>query len=687
MSARICSRSCKAIATTPAWTMHGHCSLALLSLFCYLSLLGPRAALADVNIFSDITQDATWNLADSPYIITEVINIRARLIIDPGVVVKFTPGSGFNGPDSPNSPSGSIRAVGTAAVPITFTSNSTEPVAGDWGRISLPRNTVSSETIFEHCIFEYGGGSQTAMIEIYGVSPTIRNCLIQQSGSNGVSVEWGLNNPTPMVESCQFMRNRLAAITLDDTATFASIRSNIFQFHTAHPIVTHANSVGALRLNTFVDNTPNAIRILAGEVTTSQVLSSMGVPYVVFGGLIEIGANAELAIDPGVTLKFESGTGITTETLQNGVGILRAIGTASNPILFTSIHEIPTRGDWRGISIISDGPGFITSVVEYCIIEYAGQGGNGAVFISDANPAIRHCSITNSSNDGIQKDASPQNIPIIMQNNIFNNQRFDINNQSTTQMPARSNWWGSSEGALSNNGDVEASGHLASPILLGTPRSPFSLLYPHFAAGDEWLTLLFLTNVDAIDAVVGAQFYDSSGTPAQVQIGSEIASDFEFDITGGATRTIEITASELRTGWIELAPQQRVVSSLVFQSIASGIVENAAGVLPSDIAAEAWVSVNNDLAAGSYVGFGVSNPFAVPIGIIVELIDASGIKQNATRIDLLPMGHTAIFVHQLFVQAEQWNGYIKVLAKPGFIIVPLKVDGDIISTTPANKIR
>ena len=346
---------------------------------------------------------------------------------------------------------------------------------------------------------------------------------------------WRGDSTTPprwsnLVSSCGIA---LAAITLDDTATFASIRSNIFQFHTAHPIVTHANSVGALRLNTFVDNTPNAIRILAGEVTTSQVLSSMGVAYVVFGNLIEIGANAELAIDPGVTLKFESGTGITTETLQNGVGILRAIGTASNPILFTSTHDIPTRGDWRGISIISDNPGFITSVVEYCIIEYAGQGGNGAVFISDANPAIRHCSITNSSNDGIQKDASPQNIPIIMQNNIFDNQRFDINNQSTTQMPARSNWWGSSEGALSNNGDVEASGHLASPILLGTPRSPFSLLYPHFAAGDEWLTLLFFTNVEAMDAVVGAQFYDSSGNPAQVQIGSEIASDLRIRYHGG----------------------------------------------------------------------------------------------------------------------------------------------------------
>ena len=101
-----------------------------------LALAASPTARGDTNVFSDITQDTTWNLAGSPYIVTESVNVRARLIIEPGVVVKFTSGSGFNGADGEESPAGSIRAVGTASIPITFTSNSSNPSAGDWGRIA-----------------------------------------------------------------------------------------------------------------------------------------------------------------------------------------------------------------------------------------------------------------------------------------------------------------------------------------------------------------------------------------------------------------------------------------------------------------------------------------------------------------------------------------------------------------------
>ncbi|MGA8241864.1 MAG: hypothetical protein WB818_14930, partial [Desulfobacterales bacterium] len=110
-----------------------HLSAILISLFV---LTG--TSLAETYVSGNITSDTTWGLAGSPYVVTGDITVYhtsrtngeyfRKLTIEPGVEVRFNPGTGlYIGKDYSGSYGyyGALEAQGTAAAPIVFTSNST----------------------------------------------------------------------------------------------------------------------------------------------------------------------------------------------------------------------------------------------------------------------------------------------------------------------------------------------------------------------------------------------------------------------------------------------------------------------------------------------------------------------------------------------------------------------------------
>lgn len=85
-----------------------------------------------------------------------------------------------------------------------------------------------------------------------------------------------------------------------------------------------------------------------------------GVDYLIANNLQ---INANLTIEPGVTLMFKDEAGIQV----NEEGSLTAIGESSNLIYFTS--EAGVRGSWKGITILSN---HAKNVISYCRVEQAG---------------------------------------------------------------------------------------------------------------------------------------------------------------------------------------------------------------------------------------------------------------------------------------------------------------------------
>ena len=84
---------------------------------------------------------------------------------------------------------------------------------------------------------------------------------------------------------------------------------------------------------------------ISGSLFTNTQWTLSGSPYIISGNLV-IFDGVELVIDPGVILRFEAGSGIELR------GTLKAIGTATDSITFTSNISNPTKGAWNGIKVI-----------------------------------------------------------------------------------------------------------------------------------------------------------------------------------------------------------------------------------------------------------------------------------------------------------------------------------------------
>ena len=93
-------------------------------------------ASADTDISSDITENTTWDLAGSPYILTGYIDVTSPddpvLIVEAGVEVRFNSNASLRiGNNTYSENMGGLMVQGTEADPVLFTSNAATPAPGD----------------------------------------------------------------------------------------------------------------------------------------------------------------------------------------------------------------------------------------------------------------------------------------------------------------------------------------------------------------------------------------------------------------------------------------------------------------------------------------------------------------------------------------------------------------------------
>ena len=141
---------------------------------------------------------------------------------------------------------------------------------------------------------------------------------------------------------------------------------------------------------------------VSGYISADTTWTSANSPYVVTGNIV-VKSGVTLTIEPGVTVKTDSGISIQVD------GTLIAKGTSASKITFTKNSS----SNW-GYILFSDSSADATynaggiytrgSILEYCVVEYAGGASvsdNGAVRINSANPLINYCTIKNNSASGI----------------------------------------------------------------------------------------------------------------------------------------------------------------------------------------------------------------------------------------------------------------------------------------------
>jgi flagellar hook assembly protein FlgD len=137
-----------------------------------------------------ISSNTTWQYRSVPYIVSGNISVygtsEPTLTVEPGVIVKF---NGLYFLYIGNSSSrGILKAQGTYANSIVFTSNKATPAIGDWSGISFINTTA--DNIIDYATVEYAG-YYSGNINISHGLITINNSVIKNSKSSGINLSAG----------------------------------------------------------------------------------------------------------------------------------------------------------------------------------------------------------------------------------------------------------------------------------------------------------------------------------------------------------------------------------------------------------------------------------------------------------------------------------------------------------------
>jgi hypothetical protein len=333
--------------------------------------------VAQVNAFNGIwvkgavNTTIPWGETEVPFVLDNVVTVNGTLTLQPGVIIKFFPGTRID-----IGVTGAVVAVGTSAKHITFTSykddtkkgdtnqdgSTTVPAKGDWTRISVP----TGDSSFSYCDFFYGGGGNyedDTMLLIHNASTpplvSITNCTFAYSKHSGLNISGG-NAASTVTGNIFYNNNKPLWVNSNITIN----NSNMFH-----------NPLNVAQVNAY-----NGIRV-QGSVSAS-VSASWGATEVPFVLDNVVTVSGTLTLQPGVVLKFFPGTRIDI----GGTGTVVAVGTSVKHITFTSYKDdtkkgdtnkdgsttVPAKGDWGSVSVGSTKSNEFT----YCDFLYGGGSGS-----------------------------------------------------------------------------------------------------------------------------------------------------------------------------------------------------------------------------------------------------------------------------------------------------------------------
>src|SRR3989338_8865719 len=168
---------------------------AYLFVIAFLGVLvfSPNLVNASTIVPQNINSNTKWTVANSPYIVENPVTVGAVLTIEPGVIVKFSPGKYLR-------VDGKLVANGTEANKIYFTSlkddtaggdtngdcSATLPAPRDWGYIKINSSLNNS---LSHVVVRYGGAphGNSGYVGIHNAGKlSIPNSTISDNGDQGI---------------------------------------------------------------------------------------------------------------------------------------------------------------------------------------------------------------------------------------------------------------------------------------------------------------------------------------------------------------------------------------------------------------------------------------------------------------------------------------------------------------------
>ena len=143
--------------------------------------------------------------------------------------------------------------------------------------------------------------------------------------------------------------------------------------------------------------------IVGGLIGADATWTSGDSPVIVTSSLL-VQQGVTLTIRPGVEVRFDPGLALQVN------GELVARGTADTPVVFTSNDPDPAPGDWgfilftdTSVDAVYDGTGdyVSSSILEHCVIQYAGASNDHALRIHQSGPFTDRCTVGDNHGGGI----------------------------------------------------------------------------------------------------------------------------------------------------------------------------------------------------------------------------------------------------------------------------------------------
>jgi len=145
-----------------------------------------------------------------------------------------------------------------------------------------------------------------------------------------------------------------------------------------------------------------------GRIAEDTTWTPAQSPYIITTDC-SVDSGITLTVEPGVVVKFGTGLSLTV------YGSLRAMGTESNPITFTSNRPQPAAGDWSTIRFTAAPSESLT--MRYCVVEYAVNG--ITVYHTVARVIVESSYLSNNSHSGMHI-GDPSNVLVRASSLMFN---------------------------------------------------------------------------------------------------------------------------------------------------------------------------------------------------------------------------------------------------------------------------
>lgn len=476
-----------------------------------------------------ISSSTTWRSAGLPYVLEsgtlQIGGISAPVLtIEAGVTLRMGAGTdvtvAYVGP-------GAVRAIGTAAAPITFTGNGGTS-AGSWLAWYLGGAGGPVVSRFEHATVEYGGSSSPVRgaIHVGGGAPEFDHVIFRNNLTAGLFVDGG----SATVTSSAFTTN--SGTGLEAPTGTLTVSSTTFTSNTAYalrmaPALDLRGGSGLVASGQPTGR--NSIWVNGGNITSDRTWPATAIPYVLGGPVNVLGTPAPVfTLSPGTTLKLEPSAEIVVN--YYGPGVLHAVGTAAAPILITSNASTPAPGSW--LAVYLGAAAATTSDLAYTVIEYGGYApwNRGAMHVAGGTARFDHVTFRNNAVAGLSLSGGST----VAHDCQFSGNAAGVTKSGTPSADLRRSYWGNSSGPSGSgygSGESIPTNVLFEPWLISPPTTP------HYISEHELQDQTFSPYV---------------GSTARLLFATAAVSDWTltvYDGAGSVVRTMSGTGASADTGW------------------------------------------------------------------------------------------------------------------------------------------